>query len=143
MAQARNSLIGAVVGMVIVGVALIIPVIVSEIVVEPVGGIAVQVEAGYDCDNMMQDQLVLQRTASDPDGIQRLVAQIQVQVDACRSEMWSPVVRNSYAQETATDGAPDDCYQDPGSEDVTLGGMQVPRSLLSSAFVVPSNSRRG
>ena len=66
MAQARTSLIGVVVGLVIIGGAFIIPATISRYVIEPAGGVRVEPRAGSDCDGLLKDQLVVQRAVGTP-----------------------------------------------------------------------------
>ena len=92
MAKAKSSFIGAVVGSVIVGLAFIIPGVISSIVIEPSGGTSLRVQSGEDCDGLLKSQLVLQRGANTPGRMNEVVRQIQNQRDACVEELWDPVV---------------------------------------------------
>ena len=71
MGQARMALMGAIGGLVIVGIAFIVPRIVSQAIIEPVGGVALGGEAGADCDQVLKNQLVFQRGASTADQHER------------------------------------------------------------------------
>ena len=92
MAKAKSSFIGAVVGSVIIGLAFIIPGVISSIVIEPSGGTSLRVQSGEDCDGLLKSQLVLQRGANTPSRMNEVVRQIQNQRDACVEELWSPAV---------------------------------------------------
>ena len=92
MAKAKSSFIGAVVGSVIVGLAFVIPGVISSIVIEPSGGTSLRVQSGEDCDGLLKSQLVLQRGANTPGRMNEVVRQIQNQRDACVEELWSPAV---------------------------------------------------
>jgi len=92
MAKAKSSFIGAVVGSVIIGLAFIIPGVISSIVIEPSGGTSLEVRGGEDCDALLKSQLVIQRGANTPTRITEVVRQIQNQRDACAEELWSPAV---------------------------------------------------
>ena len=94
MAQARTSLIGVAVGLVIIGGAFIIPTTISRYVIEPAGGVRVEPRAGADCDGLLKDQLVVQRTVGAPDKMQFLISKIQGRRDECSLDLWSPVVRD-------------------------------------------------
>ena len=92
MAKAKSSFIGAVVGSVIVGLAFIIPGVISSVVIEPSGGTSLRVQSGEDCDGLLKGQLVVQRGANTPARINEVVRQIQNQRDACVEELWDPEV---------------------------------------------------
>ena len=131
MAQARTSLIGVVVGLVIIGGAFIIPATISRYVIEPAGGVRVEPRAGSDCDGLLKDQLVVQRTAGNPERMQFLISQIQGRRDECSLELWSPVVKQD---DGWPKGCPDTSYE--------IGGIPVPDGLTSSANVANSKSSR-
>ncbi len=93
MAQVRMGVIGAVGGLVLVGVAFIIPRVVSQMVIEPSGGVVMDWDVGFNCDQVLRDQLVVQRAASDVPRMNALISQIQSQHDECSSEIWHPVAK--------------------------------------------------
>ena len=130
MAQARTSLIGVAVGLVIIGGAFIIPTTISRYVIEPAGGVRVEPRAGADCDRILKDQLVVQRTAGNPKRMQFVISQIQGRRDECALEFWNPVVKED-------EGYPDGCPDG----DKKVGGIPVPKGLKVSASVVNSSSR--
>ena len=131
MAQARTSLIGVAVGVVIIGGAFIIPTTISRYVIEPAGGVRIEPRAGADCDGLLKGQLVVQRTADRPDKMQFLVSQIQGRREECLKDLWAPVVKKD-------DGHPAGC-PDGGNE---VGGIPVPKGLKSSAGVLNPKSSR-
>ena len=132
MAQARTSLIGVAIGLVLIGGAFIIPTTISRYVIEPAGGVRVEPRAGADCDGVLKDQLVVQRTASTPDRMQFLISQIQGRRDECSLDLWSPVVRDR-------PGYPMGCHF-PGG-DHTVGEIPVRDSLKTSGSVINKSSR--
>ncbi len=132
MAQARTSLIGIAVGLVVIGGAFIIPNTISRFIIEPAGGVPVESRAGFDCDGLLKEQLVFQRTASDPERMQFLVSRIQSQRSDCASESWSPVVK-------ANLGHPNGCLNGPP---VKVGDVPVPDGLKTGGGVVNSSSSR-
>ena len=132
MAQARTSLIGVAVGLVIIGGAFIIPTTISRYVIEPAGGVRVEPRAGADCDRILKDQLVVQRTAGDPKRMQFVISQIQGRRDECALDLWSPVVRHR-------EGYPVGCNF-PGG-DHKVGEIPVPKGLKASGSVVNKSSR--
>ena len=94
MAQVRTAVIGVVGGLILVGLAFIIPRVVSQIVVEPAGGMAFDWDVGFNCDRVLRDQLVVQRSASTTARVNALIGQIQSQRDECSSETWNPEAKN-------------------------------------------------
>ncbi len=132
MAQARTSIIGVAIGLVLIGGAFIIPTTISRYVIEPAGGVRVEPRAGADCDGVLKDQLVVQRTASTSDRMQFLISQIQGRRDECSLDLWNPVVR-------VREGYPVGCHF-PGG-DHTVGEIPVPASLKPGASVVNKSSR--
>ena len=131
MAQARGSLIGVVVGLVVIGGAFIIPGTISRFIIEPAGGVPVEPRAGFDCDGLLKEQLVFQRNASGHERMQFVISQIQSQRPECDSESWSPVVR-------VNNGHSRDCLD----ADSNIGDVPVPEGLTTSAGVVKSTSSR-
>ena len=131
MAQARTSIIGVAIGLVLIGGAFIIPTTISRFVIEPAGGVRVEPRAGSDCDGLLKDQLVVQRTASNAERMQFLISQIQGRRDECSLDLWNPVVKQG-------DGRPAGCPDG----DNEIGGIPVPGGLTSSASVTVSKSSR-
>ena len=95
MGQARMALMGAVGGLVIVGIAFIVPRIISQAVIEPVGGVSLQSDVGLDCDRVLRNQLIFQRGASTAAKMNVVIRQIQAQRDECTSESWDPTVNDA------------------------------------------------
>ena len=135
MGQARMALMGAIGGLVIVGIAFIVPRIVSQAVIEPVGGVALGGEAGADCDQVLKNQLVFQRGASTAANMNVVIAQLQAQRDECTSETWNPVVDDKgYIPQTGTAAlsgcfATADASKEVPPAIVEIGDTRVPRSL--------------
>ena len=130
MAQARTSIIGVAIGLVLIGGAFIIPTTISRYVIEPAGGVRVEPRAGADCDGVLKDQLVVQRTVGTPDKMQFLISKIQGRRDECSLDLWNPVVKQD-------DGWPRDC---PDGDD-EVGSIPVPDGLRPGASVVTTSSR--
>ena len=103
MAQAKGGVIGVVVGLGVMGMSFIVPNVISETVIEPVGGVALSTEAGTDCDSILQNQLVFQRGASNASRIDQVISQIQVQRDECVEEVWNPTVIRDNGASTPID----------------------------------------
>ena len=129
VAQARMSLFGALIGMVVCGVAFVVPRIIGDIVMESAGGTPIlMVEEGVDCDGYLRRQLVVQHAASDTARMQAVVRYIQATISGCGSEVWSPVVLEPAA---SLAGHHHECFErDPGDDDrLLMGGMRVPEGL--------------
>ena len=124
MAQARNALIGSVVGLIIVGISFLIPPTVSELVIEPAGGVAIETINAFDCDGMLKTQLVARRWANNPPLMQRIITEIQVKQDECSSERWTPVVRPAVGYHP--------CFGGTSGGDLAMSGVLVPRGLKDS-----------
>ena len=92
--QARMALIGAAVGLVIVGAAFIVPEVISERIIEPAGGTAIENAAGLSCDRVLKNQLVFQRAASNSQRMDAVVKQIQAQRAECASDIWNPKIQD-------------------------------------------------
>ena len=138
--EARMALIGAAVGLVIVGAAFIVPEVISERIIEPAGGTAIENAAGLSCDRVLKNQLVFQRAASTSERMNAVVKQIQAQRAECAADIWGPYIMS--ARDTGTSNPPDisvddndpakktGCY-DPavGTAFTSIGDTDVPRGL--------------
>ena len=129
MAQARMGIIGAVVGLVLVGVAVMIPGIVSEIIIEPAGGLPIEGQRGIDCDRVLRQQLVINRTASTRERMQFVIQQVQSKRKECSPEFWNPVVLKDGSSPKGVAGT---------GTDATVGGMTIPAGGLFDGST-PSN----
>ena len=148
MGQARTALMGAVGGLVVVGIAFIVPRIISQAIIEPVGGVSLQSDTGFDCDQNLRQQLVFQRGASTAVNINEVIAQIQATRTECPTDVWNPLSADgvgelvpapaqaaAYAvQTTATADGIHRCFGlaaiaagDLG--DMAVGSQKVPRGL--------------
>ena len=138
MAQARMSLIGTVVGICIMGIGFMIPGVISEFVIEPAGGIAIESEVGVNCDGILRTRLVVYRVASTPSGMNSLVRQVQGQVDECDSSVWDPLVRVTAIGLPLTDNK---CANDPATAQ-NVGGLDIPGSFKESGGALEDISQR-
>ena len=114
MGRAKGAFIGALVGSAIVGLAFIIPGIISRVIIEPSGGAALQVDTGDDCDQLLRNQLKFQRAASTQGRMNEVIRQIQNQRDSCVVELWNPQVDDATTHATASPAA-DGCFPDLGA----------------------------
>lgn len=138
LAQARSSLIGVAVGVVVIGGSFIIPGTISRLVVEPAGGVAFDPVLEVNCDAQLKRQLVVQRTASTPERMQFLVSQVQAKRDGCAADLWNPEVKPDAGYPS------DDCpaIRNVDGVDVhEVGGVPVPKGLKNGASVNNLSSR--
>ena len=133
---AKNAFIGAFIGLIIAGVAFIGPRIVTDMVIKPVGGIAVDTEVGLNCDGILRNQLVFQRGASTESRMNVVIAQIQSQNSDCASDVWAPVVLNLDTAATPDD-AKGNCYGTAGTaadadvdDSPKVGSQEIPSGLV-------------
>ena len=106
---AKNAFVGAFIGLIIASVAFIGPRIITDMVIKPVGGVAIESEIGLNCDGILRNQLVFQRGASTSDRMNVVIAQIQSQNEDCASDVWGPVVLDLNTTVTGDDGR-GDCF---------------------------------
>ena len=107
--KAKQTLIGAFIGLGIAGLAFIGPRIFIDLVIKPVGGVTIETEAGLNCDSVFRNQLTFQRGASTADRMNTLVSQIQSQQQECDAEVWNPTVVDLKGS-AGTDDADGHCY---------------------------------
>ena len=87
---AKASFIGAFIGLIIASFAFIGPRIVTDMVIKPVGGVALDTQVGLNCDSVLRNQLVFQRGASTAVRMQVVISQIQAQQQECAKDVWDP-----------------------------------------------------
>ena len=123
--QARMALIGAAIGLVIVGAAFIVPEVISERIIEPAGGTAIENAAGLSCDRVLKNQFVFQRAASTHERMNAVIKQIQAQRSECAADIWDPEVLDAVGGSIlgGCEGA------------VAVGDTDVPRGLHHNASV--------
>ena len=90
--QAKNAFIGAFIGMLIASLAFIGPRILTDVVIKPVGGVAMEQDVGLNCDGVLKNQIIFQRAASTADRMNIVIAQIQNNQNECASDIWNPEV---------------------------------------------------
>ena len=120
MSKARMALMGSVGGLIIVGAAFIVPRIISDAVIEPIGGNVMGTESGQNCDDVLRNQFVFQRNASTAEHLNAVISQLQNQrSDQCAADVWSPSVLTG-ADATGSNGG---CTGDD------VGGADAPSGL--------------
>ena len=123
ISQARMSLIGAVVGLIVVGASFIIPDAINERVLRPSGVHSVVTSAGVNCDRVLKNNLVSSRWASDAVRMQTVVKAIQSQMEGCSPDLWDPKILGTF--DGACSGAP----HGPSTGVAYIGQSRVPKGL--------------
>ena len=119
-AAARNAVIGVGIGIIVIGCSVILPRVVGEFVVAPSGGVVFEREPGINCDGMLRQQLIINRSASTPSRMNFLVQRIQSRFEDCNAAFWAPKVRESGHNSVSG------CY-DTG--DKFIAGVEIPKGL--------------
>ena len=134
---AKNAFVGAFIGLIIASVAFIGPRIITDMVIKPVGGVAIESEIGLNCDGILRNQLVFQRGASTEERMNVVIAQIQSQNEDCALDVWDPTVID--LDKSASDAdEKGNCYGtagDPGKVTDTAS-PKVGTQELASGFIV-------
>ena len=132
---AKNAFVGAFIGLIIASVAFIGPRIITDMVIKPVGGVAIESEIGLNCDGILRNQLVFQRGASTEERMNVVIAQIQSQNEDCASDVWGPVVLNFDSGGTDALGDKGNCYGGGAttkklSDEPKVGAQELPTGLF-------------
>ena len=127
VSQARMSVIGAIVGLAIVGTSFVIPDAVNQMVLRPSGANVETVGSGFNCDRVFKNQLVTQRTVGTPVEMNILVRRIQATMRACTQEFWDPRVTDYGGNSHA-------CYDDH------IGDSKIPKGLQDPGTNGPRRS---
>ena len=134
VSRARGALIGALGGLVVLGVGFLMPRVVDQVVVGPVGGVVLGTEAGVDCDQLLRDQLIFQRGASTADRMNVVIRNIQSRRRECSREVWDPYVDDigyTVVIKKGTGSGTGACFSVPPEVggDAVVGDLSVPRGL--------------
>ena len=92
MSHARSSVIGVLVGLVLLGASFLIPDAINQRLIRPATGVSLESVVGLDCDRMLKNQLVRQRTASDWQKMGVVVRRVQASREECNAAVWAPVI---------------------------------------------------
>ena len=142
---ARGALVGAFVGVCIMGVSFLAPRIMSQFVLEPAGLEGVAETAGNaGCDRTLRSALITQRGVGGAKQVNALVRVIQVQRSRdCSREVWNPFVHiagtppapavTSTAVTTKGFSAGCGIASKTAPDSLTVGQTEVPATLLSVA----------
>lgn len=136
-AQARNALIGAVVGVVIMGLAFLVPPLLSQEVIEPAGGEALLTEMpGINCDAQLQSLLINTTTANSAARVHALVDFLQGRNrENCGPDLWDPGVPASVSGTS-------NCRAWDSGNDGVLGGWTFPNDLKANGGGLPTATVR-
>ena len=136
---AKNAFVGAFIGLIIASVAFIGPRIITDMVIKPVGGVAIESEIGLNCDGILRNQLVFQRGASTESRMNVVIAQIQSQNEDCALDVWNPTVLDLDSTATEADDK-GNCYGTAGtagtagkvtdSASPKVGTQEIPSGLI-------------
>ena len=134
---AKNAFVGAFIGLIIASVAFIGPRIITDMVIKPVGGVAIESEIGLNCDGILRNQLVFQRGASTEERMNVVIAQIQSQNEDCATDVWGPVVLDLNDAGTDPLGDKGHCYAAAGKAGIVsatgspkIGTQELPDGLI-------------
>ena len=150
---AKASFIGAFIGLIIASLAFIGPRIVTDMVIKPVGGVALDTQVGLNCDSVLRNQLIFQRGASTADRMQVVISQIQSQQQECAKDVWKPVAIDMGTVNTSTGdiaqgttaGEQGKCYKSGGGHDgktdeqlanIKIGDQSLPSGLVRTMGTV-------
>lgn len=130
VAQARGALIGVVVGLILVGMAFLVPKIVSETIIEPAGGFRVSAHYQSGCDQHLRRHLVATRAAGNKATIEAVIDEVQTRYSECGVDVWNPIPVVEGGSNAVTQAKA--CAGDwkPAASDVKMGGIPVPELLL-------------
>ena len=121
ISQARMSLIGSVVGLVIIGASFIIPDAINERILRPSGVSSVVTSAGVNCDGALKNNLISARWAGTGDRMQTVVKAIQSQTEGCSSDIWNPDISSELGG---------GCSGSPQGTDPSIGSSSIPKGLM-------------
>ena len=139
VAQARTALFMSLMGLLIMGLAFIIPRILSDTVIRPAGGTEVATLQGVDCDEALKAHLVHRREANDRQEMQQLVMQLRNRYDECSSEIWPVEIgwaADAVSLSTWNTGTYTSVLTDIGTDEEECasaypGGLRAPSGLLA------------
>ena len=139
---ARGALVGAFVGVCIMGVSFLAPRIMSQFVLEPAGLEGVNQAGNTGCDRTLRSALITQRGVGNAQQANSMVRAIQAQrASDCNSEIWNPYViakgtPPGGAEITADTGFTAAAKCAPTAADAAhmVGQTDVPSTLKQVAF---------
>ena len=146
--KAKTAAIGAIIGLIMGGMAWVLPGIISRAIVEPSGGQSLTTSGSVQgCDQIFKSQLVAQQQINTAARMNELISTIQNTRDECRPDTWNPEVHDLKAtlfdkieangvdkQECISKGATAFVAKDATTasaklKDAAIGGIGVPIGL--------------
>lgn len=140
---AKNAFAGAFIGMLIASMSFAGPRILTNYVIKPAGGIAVETEVGLNCDGILRNQLVFQRGASTADRMNVVISQIQSQHSDCASDVWQPEVIDMVTTGTAAGKCFSATAGTQGDADSKVGDSEIPPGLMTGGATPKVRARSG
>ena len=150
---ARGALVGAFVGVCIMGVSFLAPRIMSQFVLEPAGLEGVATAGNTGCDRTLRSALITQRGVGNATQVNSMVRAIQAQrASDCNQEVWNPFASISTGSPPGSGGASigdgfvscaNDLSSTPPSPE-TIGNTDTPMTLAQvAASRLPSSTYGG
>ena len=100
--KAKTAAIGAIIGLIMGGMAWVLPGIISRAIVEPSGGQSLTTSGSVQgCDQIFKSQLVAQRQINTAARMNELISTIQNTRDECRPDTWNPTVSSAVTDTNA------------------------------------------
>ena len=135
---ARGALVGAFVGVCIMGVSFLAPRIMSQFVLEPAGLEGVANAGNTGCDRTLRSALITQRGVGSGKHVNSMVRAIQAQRAAdCNAEIWNPFVNIQGQPPGGGTAVGDDGFFACADDDVDtinqIGNTDPPKTLDSVA----------
>ena len=145
---ARGALVGAFVGVCIMGVSFLAPRIMSQFVLEPAGLEGVANAGNTGCDRTLRSALITQRGVGNAQQVNSMVRAIQAQRAAdCNAEIWNPFAYIDGTPPGGGNAVSGDGFVDCTDNDVAtleqIGNTDMPTTLESVAISRYSNSTYG
>ena len=131
---ARGALVGAFVGVCIMGVSFLAPRIMSQFVLEPAGLEGVANSGNTGCDRTLRSALITQRGVGNAQQVNQMVRAIQAQrASDCGQEIWNPWASidgmpPGGSADTGNDGF-DECSPTGDPPVGSVGQTDMPRTL--------------
>ncbi len=139
---ARGALVGAFVGVCIMGVSFLAPRIMSQFVLEPAGLEGVANSGNTGCDRTLRSALITQRGVGNSQQVNQMVRAIQAQrASDCNQEIWNPFASiasgtppGAALNTTIVDGFTADCADNTTVVvPETIGNTDTPSTLAEVA----------
>ena len=149
---ARGALVGAFVGVCIMGVSFLAPRIMSQFVLEPAGLEGVADAGNTGCDRTLRSALITQRGVGNAQLVNSIVRAIQAQRSTdCNQEIWNPYAHiiGVPPGATATSGNVDSngysaaCVASATATAVRIGQTDAPSTLVTVAVSRFGNATYG